>query len=122
MSQALTLAEAKLPTYRTAAAVLEGTTGSGLKLAGWTLLRTMLIGPPMLLVGVPAKKAFLGALIASGLISSLTLLRIFSNGPMSAEMAGPKFKAMGLGDVYATTTKRGSARGSARSRRTRSRR
>ena len=92
MSNALScvpLAEAKLPTYRTAAAVLEGRTGSGLKLAGWTLLRTVLIAPPMLLVGVGAKKAFLGALIASGFISSLTLLRIFGNGPMAPELVNP---------------------------------
>jgi hypothetical protein len=66
-----------LPTYRTAAAVLEGHTGSGVRLAGWTLARMFLIGPPMMLVGVPAKQAFIGAALASGLISSLTLLRIF---------------------------------------------
>ena len=72
-----------LPTYKTAAAVLEGTTGSGWKLVGWTALRTVLIAPPMMLVGVDAKKAWGGAAVASVLISSLTLLRIFSAGPMS---------------------------------------
>lgn len=67
-----------LPTYRTVAAVLERKTGSGVKLFGWTLARTLLIAPPMQLVGVPAKQAWLGAAVASGLISSLTLLRIFN--------------------------------------------
>lgn len=91
MSQAL--AQANLPTYRTAAAVLEGTTGSGIKLAGWTMLRTMLIAPPMLLVGVPARRAFIGALIASGLISGLTLLRLFDAGPMTNHaLMGPSKK------------------------------
>jgi len=70
--------EASLPTYRTAAHVLEGQTGSGLRLAGWTVARTLLIGPPIMAVGVPAKQAFLGAAIASTLISGLTLLRIFN--------------------------------------------
>lgn len=80
--------QAALPTYRTTAAVLEGKTGSGMKLVGWTALRTVLIAPPMLLVGVPAKQAWTGAGIASILISSLTLLRIFSAGPMS--LSGPR--------------------------------
>jgi hypothetical protein len=88
MSQAL--AQASLPTYRTTAAMLEGKNGSGFRLAGWTLMRTLLIGPPMLLVGVPAKKAFLGALIASGLISGLTVLRIFNAGPMTMELGGAR--------------------------------
>ena len=70
--------EASLPTYRTAAAVLEGHTGSGMRLVGWTIARTILIAPPMMVVGVPAKQAFYGAALASTLISSLTLLRIFN--------------------------------------------
>jgi hypothetical protein len=74
--------EARLPTYRTAARVLEGHTGSGIRLIGWTIARTALIAPPMMLVGVPAKQAFYGAAVASALISSLTLLRIF-NGRQS---------------------------------------
>jgi hypothetical protein len=68
---------AALPTYRTAANVLEGQNGSGLRLAGWTVARMFMIGPPMMLVGVPTKQAFLGAGIASGLISIFTMLRIF---------------------------------------------
>jgi len=67
-----------LPTYHTAASVLEGHNGSGLRLVGWTALRTALIAPPMMLVGIPAKQAFLGAGIASGLISLFTLMRIFN--------------------------------------------
>ena len=48
-----------------------------LLLAGWTVARTIMIGPPMMMVGIPAKQAFLGAAIASSLISVFTLLRIF---------------------------------------------
>ena len=77
------LGAAALPTYKTAAEVLEKKTGSGLKLAGWTVARTILIAPPVMLAGVPAKKAFLGAAFASLLISTFTLLRIFNAGPMT---------------------------------------
>lgn len=69
--------EAALPTYRTAASVLEAKNGSGIRLVGWTALRTLMIAPPMLLVGVPARQAFAGAGLASGFISLFTLLRIF---------------------------------------------
>jgi hypothetical protein len=85
MSQALA---PRLPTYRTAAAVLEGHTGSGLRLLGWTIARTALIAPPMMLVGVSAKQAIYGAVIASALISSLTLLRIGHTGPMGVDGYG----------------------------------
>lgn len=68
---------AALPTYRTAAHVLEGDKGSGVRLLGWTVARTLLIAPPMMIVGIPAKQAFAGAAIASGLISIFTVLRIF---------------------------------------------
>jgi hypothetical protein len=68
---------AALPTYRTAARVLEQDKGSGVRLIGWTVARTLLIAPPMMVVGIPAKQAFAGAAIASGLISIFTLLRIF---------------------------------------------
>lgn len=71
------MAEASLPTYRTAARVLEGDRGSGVRLIGWTVARTLLIAPPMMVVGVPTRQAFFGAAIASGLISMFTLLRIF---------------------------------------------
>lgn len=67
-----------LPTYRTIADVLEKKTGSGVKLVGWTLARTIMIAPPMMLVGVPAKKAFAGAAIASVSISIFAMLRIYS--------------------------------------------
>ena len=78
----------KLPTYRTAAAVLEGHTGSGMRLAGWTVLRTLLIAPPMLLVGVPSRQAWIGAMVSSVLISGLTLLRIFDG--RNTNLAGVK--------------------------------
>lgn len=68
---------AALPTYKTAATVLEGDKGSGIRLAGWTVARTLLIAPAMQIVGVPAKQAWLGATIASGVMSIFVLLRIF---------------------------------------------
>ena len=69
----------KLPTYQTSAAALEGVTGSGIKLAAWTVARTIMIAPPMLVVGVPAKQAWGGAALASGLISLFTVLRIYNS-------------------------------------------
>ena len=66
----------QLPTYQTIASVLEKKTGSGVRLLGWTVARTVLIAPFMVMVGVPWKKAFLGAVIASCAISSLALLRL----------------------------------------------
>jgi len=80
LAEARTASPASLPTYRTAAAVLEGRTGSGVKLAMWTVARTMLIAPPFLIVGVNPRQAWAGAAVASLLISSLTLLRIFNGG------------------------------------------
>lgn len=68
--------QAALPTYRTAAAVLEGHTGSGLRLAGWTVARTIMIAPPFMVVGVPFGQALKGAMLASGLISLFTLVRL----------------------------------------------
>lgn len=66
-----------VPTYRAAASFLEKEKGSGIALIGWTVARTIMIAPPMMLVGVPIKQAFLGAGIASGLISIFAALRIF---------------------------------------------
>jgi len=71
--------EPSLPTYKTIAEVLEKKTGSGWKLVGWTLARTIMIAPPMMLVGVPAKKAFAGAAVASVGISLFAMLRIYSH-------------------------------------------
>lgn len=75
--------QATLPTYHTAANVLEKKNGSGWALAGWTVARTILIAPPLIAVGIPWKKAFAGAVLASLLISSLTLFRIAKAGPMT---------------------------------------
>jgi len=97
----------KLPTYQSAAAVLEGTTGSGIKLLGWTIARTILIGPPMMAVGVPAKQAFFGAALASALISSLALLRIAKAGPMT-----PLGVKRGLGERFRVHAKHPRLRGS----------
>jgi hypothetical protein len=66
-----------MPTYRSAARVLEGQKAAGWELAGWTVARTILIFPPMMAVGVPFKQALLGAGLASMLISTLAALRIF---------------------------------------------
>jgi len=67
-----------LPTYSTIADVLEKKNGSGIRLVGWTVARTALIAPFMMAVGVPAKKAFAGAAIASAAISIFTLIRIYN--------------------------------------------
>lgn len=69
--------QAKLPTYSTAAKVLERDKGSGWRLMGWTVLRTILIAPPMMIAGADSTTAWVGAALASGLISVFTLLRIF---------------------------------------------
>ncbi len=73
---------AAIPTYNTAASVLERKNGAGLRLIGWTVLRTAMIAPPMMFVGVPTRKAFTGALIASAVISGFTLLRLYNAGPI----------------------------------------
>ena len=81
--------EARLPTYRTAARVLEGEKGSGTKLLGWTVARTFMIAPPFLVVGVPLKQAFAGAVFASCLISVFTLARLH-NARNHAQISGPR--------------------------------
>lgn len=76
------MAKPSMPTYLSAAEVLEKKTGSGWKLAGWTLLRMLLIAPPILLV-TPAdqrRRVWFGAALSSGLISTLAMLRIFNAG------------------------------------------
>jgi len=78
--------EAVLPTYRTSAAVLEGQNGSGLRLAGWTVARMVMIVPPLLAVGIDSRRALIGAGLASVMISGFTLLRILNAGPDSQLM------------------------------------
>lgn len=95
------MAQSALPTYRTAAAVLENDKGSGLRLAGWTVARTILIAPPFLLVGVPWKQALGGAAIASGFISLFTLLRIYD---------GRNTRLAGVKGAHCLNGSRGSAR------------
>ncbi len=73
---ALARIDPRLPTYRTAAAYLEGSTASGLKLLGWTAGRALLIGVPFLIVGVAPKKVILGSILASVIISGLAVMRI----------------------------------------------
>lgn len=72
------MSKAALPTYATVADTLEKKNGAGIRLAGWTIARTLLIAPPMMMVGVRPMRAFGGAAIASGLISIFTLLRIYN--------------------------------------------
>jgi hypothetical protein len=87
--------QARLPTYRTAARVLEGEKGSGTRLLGWTVARTFMIAPPMMAVGVDTKRAFLGAAFASALISTFTLLRLFDarNTGMAGATSRPRRRA-----------------------------
>jgi hypothetical protein len=73
---ALARTEPQLPTYRTAAAYLEGSTAHGWKLLGWTAGRTVLIAIPMMIVGIEPKKAILGSALASLIISGLAVARI----------------------------------------------
>jgi len=82
--------EPQLPTYKSVAALLERKTGSGVKLLGWTIARTILIAPPMRLVGVPWTKAFLGAALASMMISSLAVARVYR---AEGELASAYFKS-----------------------------
>ncbi len=71
------MARPALPSYETAAKVLEDDKGSGWKLAGWTVVRAIPIALPMMLVGVEPKRALVGAGLASVLMSVFVLLRIF---------------------------------------------
>lgn len=71
------MARSNIPTYSTAADVLSKRTGSGAKMVGWTVARTLLIAPPLMLVGVPARQAWLGSALSSVLISTFAILRIF---------------------------------------------
>lgn len=71
-----------MPTYLSAAETLERKTGSGLKLAGWSLLRMLLIAPPILLITPKEvhRKVWIGAAMSTALISVLAMLRIFNAG------------------------------------------
>lgn len=66
-----------LPTYQTAARVLEGHNGSGARLVGYTVARTLMIAPFMMIGGMPAKQAFFWSFMASSTMSIFVLLRIF---------------------------------------------
>ena len=73
------MAQSPIPTYRTAADVLSRKTGSGLRMVGWTIARTLLIAPPVLLF-TPRQvhnRVWLGAAASSILISIFAVLRIF---------------------------------------------
>lgn len=80
LAQAAAEGKPQLPTYQTIADVLERKNGSGIRLVGWTIARCFLIMPGMLAVGVSPKKAFIGSLLSSSIISVLTLVRIYNAG------------------------------------------
>lgn len=90
---------AALPTYATVADLLEKKNGSGLRLAGWTVARMLMIAPPLLVVGVPAKQAFAGAALSSILISLFTLERIkhagIAHGVPSAVIGREPYRGRG---------------------------
>jgi len=74
------MAQSPIPTYRTAADVLSRKTGSGIRMIGWTVARTLLIAPPILLF-VPSnyhRRVWWGAVASSALISLFAMLRIFN--------------------------------------------
>lgn len=66
----------RTPTYRSAARVLERRNGEGMRLVGWTLMRTALILPGFMIAGVPMRKAIAGSLISSALISTFAIVFI----------------------------------------------
>lgn len=99
--------QASLPTYHTVADVLEKKNGSGLRLAGWTVARTLMIAPPFLLVGVPWKQAFGGAALSSALISLFTLIRISDAAQANGVVDR---RGMYIGHAYDGQPKRGTYR------------
>lgn len=92
MAEAKPEVQLALPTYQTIANVLEKKNGSGIRLVGWTFARTLMIAPPFLAIGIPVKKAFAGAGLASILISVFTLLRIY-DANAEAEWAAARREA-----------------------------
>ncbi len=74
------MSRSNIPTYATAADVLSKKTGSGLKMVGWTVARTLLIAPPILLF-TPREvhsKVWWGSIASSLLISTFAIMRIFN--------------------------------------------
>jgi hypothetical protein len=82
------MAETPIPTYATIAGVLAKQNGSGWRLAGWTVARTILIAPPFAALGVDTKKVVLGSLLASSVISLFTYLRLYD---ATHELGGASF-------------------------------
>lgn len=73
-----------LPSSDAASAFLEGAPGGGFALVTSTALRSVLIAPGLIAVGIPWKKALLGALVSS--ISITTFILIY----MSAKKANQR--------------------------------
>ena len=71
----VTLRRPALPTYDTIAEVMSDEYGSGLRLAYWTVGRSVLMVPGLRMVDVPWKQALAGSLVASTFMSSLALWR-----------------------------------------------
>ena len=82
------MAQTALPTYLNAAGVLEKRNGSGVRLIGYTVMRAMIMGPIVMITGVPARQAFFAAGLTSVLMSTFVLLRIFDE--RHAGLAGIK--------------------------------
>ena len=70
----------RLPTYATSAALLERQNGAGWRLLGWTGLRAALISVPMLAVGVDARRAARGSLLASSIITAVAVFCLNDRG------------------------------------------
>jgi hypothetical protein len=70
-----------LPSSDAAAEFLRGTEGGTGKIIASTVLRSVLILPGLLVVGVEPKKAVFGSLISSGLITGFILIYMGADAP-----------------------------------------
>ena len=64
-----------LPTYNTIADAMSEESGAGVRLAGWTVGRAVLLVPGLRLAGIPWTQTLAGSMFASTTISALSVLR-----------------------------------------------
>jgi len=64
-----------LPTYNSIADAMSEENGAGIRLAGWTVGRAVLIVPGLRLAGIPWTQTLAGSMFASTTISALSVLR-----------------------------------------------
>ncbi len=83
------MANPQLPTYRALAESLERKNGSGARLVGWTVARTILIAPPFAALGVPMRQVVLGSLLSSTIITMFAYLRMY-DAANQMQLAGPR--------------------------------